>query len=134
MFTTVTVLRTFLPIAMVWCVLFNRILCDHSCGVEMTMLRKMACGYVFAALSMVVAGGIEDWRKQLARDGDYVGPSICSTDDPPQMTNLSIFWQIPQFMLVNAVYHSSIHHNNDEMLMILSMHVVMIDWYVGSVW
>ncbi len=122
-------------------------------GTNLSMLRKIGWGFLFATLAMVVAALIElyriqqspaagDYYDQSARDnispcrniddydpyqyqkwyaGDDVDkPAQCSQtcsvidpsgllsldcidcDDIPQMSNLSIFWQVPQFILIGV--------------------------------
>jgi peptide/histidine transporter 3/4 len=71
-------------------------------GVQLTMLRKIGFGFVLAFLSMVAAALVEERRLSLYRSGHVLGPSICYKDNAPPMVELSIFWQIPQFILVGA--------------------------------
>ncbi|KAK8484760.1 hypothetical protein V6N11_048055, partial [Hibiscus sabdariffa] len=59
----------------------------------LTELQRMGIGLVIAILAMVSAGLVEVWRLQDARK------------DCPNCVNaspLSIFWQIPQYMLIGA--------------------------------
>ncbi|KAK8575521.1 hypothetical protein V6N12_063192 [Hibiscus sabdariffa] len=59
----------------------------------LTELQRMGIGLVIAILAMVSAGLVEVWRLQDARK------------DCPSCVNaspLSIFWQIPQYMLIGA--------------------------------
>lgn len=121
-------------------------------GYQLTMLKKIGWGFIFATLAMVMAALIElyrlkeaptagDYYDQSARDnispcrnlddydpyqyqqwyhGDDVDkPAHCSQtcdtvidgylslecidcDDIPQMSSISIFWQIPQFVLIGV--------------------------------
>jgi hypothetical protein len=45
---------------------------------------------------------VEARRLKLASEGRFVGASICVSSNAPQMVALSIFWQIPQFLLIGS--------------------------------
>ncbi|XP_021756477.1 protein NRT1/ PTR FAMILY 7.3-like [Chenopodium quinoa] len=59
----------------------------------LTELQRMGIGLIFAILSMVAAGTVEVYRLKYA---------IKDCQDCGEASTLSIFWQIPQFMLVGA--------------------------------
>eukprot|EP01084_Bolivina_argentea_P003568 6712_1 len=69
-------------------------------GIKVTMLRKMGAGFIFAILSMICAGIVEIYRKNASLSNIHV--SVCNSNDDEHrvyVSNLSIFWQIPSFIL-----------------------------------
>ena len=63
-------------------------------GYRCTMLRKIGAGYFILAMAMMVAGLLEIWRKQTAKT------SVTSKcDSEIYLSDLSIFWQLPQYSL-----------------------------------
>ena len=84
-------------------------------GVKLTTLRKIGFGFAVATSSMLMSAMVEYYRLSLSADGQYVGVSVCNNvndivmnDDgtaastPAQAVALSIFWQIPQYVLVGT--------------------------------
>ena len=72
-------------------------------GLGLGMLTKIGIGFGFAMLSVIVAGIVEIARRNAPLLEGVDGQSSCPAigDDPPlQMSTLSIWWQVPQFMLV----------------------------------
>ncbi|KAK8592191.1 hypothetical protein V6N13_062777 [Hibiscus sabdariffa] len=59
----------------------------------LTELQRMGIGLVIAILAMVAAGVVEVWR---LRDAKKDCPNCVNA------SSLSIFWQIPQYMLIGA--------------------------------
>ena len=85
--------------------LFDRCLipCLRKRGYKVTMLQRMGTGFIFAALSVICAGILEIWRKEsdltdvesACNDGNNDGDKI-------YVSNISIFYQIPQFVLIGT--------------------------------
>jgi len=69
-----------------------------------TPLRKIGFGFFFSLLSMVTAGILEIERLKVFNEGKFAGNSVCSDADEniPQMVDLSIFWQSPQFFFLGV--------------------------------
>ncbi|KAI3975875.1 hypothetical protein MKX01_030720 [Papaver californicum] len=57
---------------------------------EPSELQRMGFGLFFAIIAMVVAGFVEQQRLMHAND------------DPSELSSLSIFWQIPQYVLIGV--------------------------------
>ena len=78
--------------------LFDRVLipCLRRRGLRVTMLQRMGAGFVFAAASMACAGVVEAVRKS-SRVSESVR-SACNDagDAHVYVTEMSIFWQVPQ--------------------------------------
>jgi len=74
----------------------------HRWGLRLTMLRKIGIGFFFAALSMLAAGVIEVMRLERFRAGRVAGDSICHSSSENLMVDMSIFWQVPQFVLIGT--------------------------------
>ncbi len=86
----------------------------NAYGYEPTMLDKIGTGLALSGVSMVVAALIEFYRMAHVPSECYYGDSKCEAnlspclsldnyqegDLLPQKSSISIFWQIPQFMLV----------------------------------
>lgn len=89
-----SVILVFIPI-------FDRIVYPFftKMGLYPTLLRKIGAGLVFAMLAMLVAGGIEQLRKQQPILQGVV--SNCSAaHESLRMSLLSVWWQTPQYVLV----------------------------------
>jgi len=65
----------------------------RKCGREISMFKKIGAGFLFAALSVIVAGIIEIFRRNS-------GVAYPGNDGDPPMNHLSIWWQAPQYLLV----------------------------------
>ena len=61
----------------------------------LTELQRMGIGLVIAIMAMISAGVVECFRLKYAR-------TDCATTDCESPSSLSIFWQVPQYMLVGA--------------------------------
>ena len=70
------------------------------CGISFTPLRRIGVGMLLAAASMVVAGVVEINRRQLWEKGDFYDQVVF--DKHCNASSLSIFWQVPQFMLIGS--------------------------------
>jgi len=68
------------------------------CGVQLSMVTKIAIGFSFAGLSVVCAGVTEIARKHSEIIPGALGESPCPGGQP--MTSFSIWWQTPQYMLI----------------------------------
>lgn len=68
-------------------------------GMQPTLLRKIGAGLFFSFLSMIVAGWLEQYRKQSGFVDGIV--SNCGTaDESLPMSSISVWWQTPQFLLI----------------------------------
>ena len=81
---------------------FDRILIPflRRRGFKVTMLQRMGCGFVFAMFSMITAGILEIYRKQSSVTS--IESACNNSNDPTYISDVSIFWQVPQFMLVGT--------------------------------
>ena len=87
---------------MIWVPLYDRAivplarrLTGHRGG--FTQLARMGVGFVILTVAMLAAGALEVARRRvLARHGTYVGT------DGTRYVPLSIFWQVPQYVVVGA--------------------------------
>ncbi|TMW59639.1 hypothetical protein Poli38472_004708 [Pythium oligandrum] len=68
-------------------------------GIQLTLLRKIGAGLVFSLLSMVVAGWIEQERKRTSFVSG-IGSNCVNDDENLPMSNLSVWWQTPQYLLI----------------------------------
>jgi len=69
----------------------------RRCGLEISMLQKMGAGFLFASLSMIAVDVTEIVRRDYSAIDESVA-SVCDGDDV-FVSELSIFWQIPAFVL-----------------------------------
>lgn len=69
-----------------------------------TPLEKMSAGMALEVFIMLGAAGLEIYRRFVASSEDgLLGPSVCySGDDVPQSAKVSIFWQVPLFVLMGV--------------------------------
>ena len=70
------------------------------CGIRFTPLRRIGVGMLLAAASVVVAGVVEVKRRNTWHDGGFVIQKVL--DEKNNASSLSIFWQVPQFMLIGS--------------------------------
>lgn len=61
----------------------------------LTELQRMGIGLVIAIMAMISAGVVECFRLKYVR-------TDCATTDCESPSSLSIFWQVPQYVLVGA--------------------------------
>jgi solute carrier family 15 (peptide/histidine transporter), member 3/4 len=75
-------------------------------GIPMrTPLEKMSAGMLLEVFIMLGAGFLEVYRRYIAStEGGLIGPSVCYSGEEgsPQAANLSIFWQVPLFVLMGV--------------------------------
>ncbi|KAM0827845.1 hypothetical protein ACQ4PT_067921 [Festuca glaucescens] len=87
---------------MIWVPLYDRAivplarrLTGHSRG--FTPLARIGVGFIFLTIAMLLAGALEVARRHvLTLHGTYVGT------DGAEYVPMSIFWQVPQFVVVGA--------------------------------
>ncbi|OQS04080.1 Proton-dependent Oligopeptide Transporter (POT) Family [Thraustotheca clavata] len=93
MFDSIVIL-VFVPI-------FNQFLYPaiESCGIKLTILRKMATGFVVAAVCMLIAGILENYRKTSEMIPGVSSNCADSSEFLP-MSRISVWWQTPQYLLV----------------------------------
>ncbi|XP_078366305.1 solute carrier family 15 member 4-like isoform X2 [Oculina patagonica] len=70
------------------------------CGIRFTPLRRIGVGMLFAAASVIVAGVIEIERRNTWHDGGFEVQKVF--DENRNASSLSIFWQVPQFILIGS--------------------------------
>ena len=70
------------------------------CGIRFTPLRRIGVGLLLAAASVVVAGLIERKRRHVWQDGGVYNQTVL--DKNYEASDLNVFWQVPQFMLVGS--------------------------------
>lgn len=70
------------------------------CGIRFTPLRRIGVGLLLAAASVVVAGLIERKRRHVWQDGGVYNQTVF--DKNHEASDLNVFWQVPQFMLVGS--------------------------------
>jgi dipeptide/tripeptide permease len=69
----------------------------NVCGIQLTLLRKIGMGFVCCFFSMIIAGWIEQKRKQTS----LIIPEIYSNCGGSQpMNEMSIWWQTPQYLFI----------------------------------
>ena len=70
------------------------------CGVRFTPLKRIAVGMLFAAAAVVVAGVVEIARKREMEKGHFTSQTVFNKT--LNASNLNVFSQVPQFVLVGA--------------------------------
>ena len=70
------------------------------CGIRFTPLRRIGVGMLLAAASVVVAGVVEIKRRNTWHHGGHITQEVF--DKNLTASSLSIFWQVPQFMLIGS--------------------------------
>lgn len=87
-------------------------------GRKLSALRRTGCGHLLAAAAMVAAAVVEGARLRAAAAGRLLPPdssssssssfsasasaSFASASSPPRSVELSVFWQVPQYVLVGG--------------------------------
>ena len=67
------------------------------CGIRFTPLQRIGVGMLFAAASVIVAGVVEIKRRN---DGGFHMQTVF--DKKYNASSTSIFWQVPQFILIGS--------------------------------
>lgn len=70
-----------------------------SIGLQPTLLRKIGAGLFFSMLAMLVAGWVEQQRKQAGLI-DGLQSNCASSSDSLPMSSISVWWQTPQYLLI----------------------------------
>ena len=70
----------------------------QSSGIRFTPLRRIGVGMLIAAASMVAAGVIEMERRHTWEQGHSYDQIVF--DEHRNASDLNIFWQVPQFVLI----------------------------------
>ena len=106
-FTSFTVPAASLSIFDIVAVLILISIMDHivypllqSCGISFTPLRRMGVGMLLAAASVVVAGVIEIKRRHTWEQGHFCDQIVF--DEQRNASDLNVFWQVPQFVLIGS--------------------------------
>nr|XP_053631101.1 solute carrier family 15 member 4-like isoform X2 [Cherax quadricarinatus] len=71
-------------------------------GIRMSMLFRIGIGMVFSILAVMTAGGLESYRIFLWRTDNSSHIDQIVGNVTYHAVNISIFWQIPQYVLVGA--------------------------------
>jgi len=74
-------------------------------GKQLRALDKIYIGFGFGVLAMIVSGLVEIYRKSSGYIPLSVAQTNCAVKEgspTPLMSNLSVLWQIPQYMLVGT--------------------------------
>ena len=69
-------------------------------GISCTSLRRIGVGMLFAAASMIVAGLVEIIRRREVEEGHFFDQVVFGKHR--QASNLNIFWQVPQFLIMGC--------------------------------
>lgn len=71
----------------------------HRLGTKLSLLQRIGWGLVVCALSMVASAWVEHMRLKAFHEGRVLGGD---SDESARMAivNMSVFWQIPQYLLV----------------------------------
>lgn len=72
----------------------------RAIGIEPTLLRKIGTGLVFSLLAMLVAGWLEQIRKNESLLGDGLISNCADTAEALPMSAISVWWQTPQYVLI----------------------------------
>ncbi|MCV6576331.1 MAG: hypothetical protein OIF58_11400, partial [Cohaesibacter sp.] len=68
--------------------------------ISFTPLRRMGVGMLIAAASVVVAGVIEIKRRHTWEQGHFCDQIVF--DEQRNASDLNVFWQVPQFVLIGS--------------------------------
>ncbi|KAE8969739.1 hypothetical protein PR001_g27299 [Phytophthora rubi] len=82
---------------------FDRLLYPLSTkmGIYPTLLRKIGAGLVFALLSMLAAGWVEQIRKSSSMI-EGISSNCSAAGESLPMSSISVWWQTPQYVLVGV--------------------------------
>lgn len=72
----------------------------QRCGFRFTPLRRIGTGILVCVASMVVAGLVEIRRRRMWEEGHVFNQVV--NNEKRSASDLNIFWQIPQYLLVGA--------------------------------
>ncbi|XP_047489838.1 solute carrier family 15 member 4-like isoform X1 [Penaeus chinensis] len=108
--------RTRFSIPAAWLTLFNQLfliaaipvltsflypILDKT-GIRVSMLFRIGVGMVFSILAVMTAGGLETYRTYLWRTDNSSHIEQVIGNVTYHAVNVSIFWQVPQYVLVGA--------------------------------
>lgn len=71
-----------------------------KCGCLPSLMSRIQAGFVLATLALACSGVLEWSRRRAFLRGDTIGPSVCFDNPQILAVNMSIFWQVPQFVLL----------------------------------
>lgn len=88
-------------IILVFIPIFEKFLYPYlrSRGVEPTPLRKIGAGFTLCIFAMIVAGAVESLRKSSSLV-HHLHSNCASENEELSMSQLSIWWQAPQYTLI----------------------------------
>lgn len=71
----------------------------HKLGGKLSLLQRIGWGLVVCALSMVASAWVEHMRLKAFHSGEVLG-AVSSRHQDMKIVDMSVFWQIPQYLLV----------------------------------
>ena len=102
-----------------------------SCGISFTSLRRIGVGMLFAAASMIVAGLVEIIRRREVEEGHFFDQVVFGKHR--QASNLNVFWQIPQFLIMGCAEVLAVttgRHTPLFIIIIIIIIIVIIDLFI----
>lgn len=97
-----------------------------SCGISFTSLRRIGVGMLFAAASMIVAGLVEIIRRREVEEGHFFDQVVFGKHR--QASNLNVFWQIPQFLIMGCAEVLAVTTGRHTFLLII---IIFFFFYSG---
>lgn len=91
-------------------------------GIKFTPLRRIGVGMIFAAASVAVAGCIEIKRRNCFEDGKVITQHLFKKTFIA--SDMSVFYQVPQFVLIGTSEVFTSITGNDHVVNILNNKVV----------
>ena len=95
-----------------------------SCGISFTSLRRIGVGMLFAAASMIVAGLVEIIRRREVEEGNFFDQVVFGKHR--QASNLNVFWQIPQFLIMGCAEVLAVTTGRHTLLLIIIIIIIII--------
>jgi len=92
-----------------------------SCGISFTSLRRIGVGMLFAAASMIVAGLVEIIRRREVEEGHFFDQVVFGKHR--QASNLNVFWQIPQFLIMGCAEVLAVTTGRHTLLLIIIIYL-----------
>ena len=99
-----------------------------SCGISFTSLRRIGVGMLFAAASMIVAGLVEIIRRREVEEGHFFDQVVFGKHR--QASNLNVFWQIPQFLIMGCAEVLAVTTGRHTLLLIIIIIIIIIYIYI----
>ena len=99
-----------------------------SCGISFTSLRRIGVGMLFAAASMIVAGLVEIIRRREVEEGHFFDQVVFGKHR--QASNLNVFWQIPQFLIMGCAEVLAVTTGRRTLLLIIIIIIIIIYLFI----